>query len=361
MLFLGYLQTSKLPDYLYPARLLFLEHVNRNRCQLKILLTGVAGFIGSAVCRKLVEHGHEVVGVDTFLPNLYNNEQKIKQWDSLMSLPGVNLIRHDLRNPLPEEHWHGVEAVINEAGMPGLMNSWSDFETYVSCNLLVVEMLAQQVMARKIKTFVQISTSSVYGNEAIGDEQSNTEPVSPYGVTKLAAEELLKAFERTHGLNFTVLRYFSVYGPGQRPDMAYNKIIDAVLSQKEISIFGDGQQTRTNTYIDDCAEATVAAAALPSTGEFINISGDQVISLNEAIKIIEKESGLKANLAYSPPRPGDQRHTNGNANKARKLLGLKSSVTMEEGLRRQVHWMREFKEGTWITPSPWDAKDSPPK
>lgn len=322
---------------------------------MKILLTGVAGFIGSAVCRKLVEHGHEVIGVDTFLPNLYDNEQKNKQWDSLAELPGVKLIRHDLRQTLPDEYWHGVKAVINEAGMPGLMNSWSDFETYVSCNLLIVEKLAQEVLKRNINTFVQISTSSVYGNEAIGDEHADREPVSPYGVTKLAAEELLKAFNRTHGLRFTVLRYFSVYGPGQRPDMAYSKIIDSVLSQKEISIYGDGEQTRTNTYIDDCAEATVAAAEIPSTCEFINISGEQVISLNNAIKMIENASGITAKLNYSAPRPGDQRHTRGNSSKAKNLLGLKSSISMEEGLRRQVEWMSAYKEGTWITPSPWDT------
>lgn len=323
---------------------------------MKILLTGVAGFIGSAVCRKLIEHGHEVIGVDTFLPNLYDNEQKIKQWDSLVSLPGVRLIRHDLRNSLPEEDWHGVEAVINEAGMPGLMNSWSDFETYVSCNLVIVEKLAQQVLNREIKSFIQISTSSVYGTEATGDESSKTEPVSPYGVTKLAAEELLKAFERTHGLNFTVLRYFSVYGPGQRPDMAYSKIIDSVLSHREISIFGDGEQTRTNTYIDDCAGATVAAVETPSTGEFINVSGEEVISLNNAIKIIERAAGTKALVNYTSSRPGDQRHTQGNATKAKLLLGLNSSVSMEEGLKRQVEWMKAYKEGRWITPSPWKSE-----
>lgn len=320
---------------------------------MKVLVTGVAGFIGSSVARRLAAEGHSVIGVDCFLENLYTRNQKQLQWDSLSEISNIELIERDLRDSAPSLLFDGVDAVINEAGMPGLMNSWDDFETYVSCNLVVTEKIASAVLKHGISRFVQISTSSVYGENASGDENCATRPVSPYGVTKLAAEELVRAYARTHGLKSTILRYFSVYGPGQRPDMAYHKIINAVIQDEEIHIFGDGEQSRTNTYIDDCASATISAASVESQNKIYNISGTERTSLNVAIKYIEESLGKPAKLNYTHRRPGDQRHTNGNSEKAKSELGFTNSVKMRDGLSRQAHWQSELLRGNWITTSPW--------
>lgn len=320
---------------------------------MRVLVTGVAGFIGSSVARKLVADGHSVLGIDCFLENLYPKEQKQLQWNSLSGINNIELIELDLRGSVPDSIFEGIDSVINEAGMPGLMNSWDDFETYVSCNLNVTEKIASSVMKHKIPRFVQISTSSVYGENATGDESSPTLPVSPYGVTKLAAEELLRAYARTHGLQSTILRYFSVYGPGQRPDMAYNKIINSILSDKEIEIYGDGEQSRTNTYIDDCAAATISAALVASANKIYNISGAEILTLNRAISYIEESLSKKAIIKYAGPRPGDQRHTAGNSGKAKSELGFVQSVSMREGLSRQAIWQSEMMKGNWVTTSPW--------
>lgn len=322
---------------------------------MRVMVTGVAGFVGSSVARKLLSEGHSVIGVDCFLENLYSREQKQLQWNSFSSKEGIELVEHDLRTPLSDSYFEGLDAIINEAGMPGLMNSWADFETYSSCNLVVTEKIASAVLKHQIPSFVQISTSSVYGENATGNESSPTLPVSPYGVTKLAAEELLRAYARTHGLKSTILRYFSVYGPGQRPDMAYNKIIDSILRDIPINIYGDGEQSRTNTYIDDCATATVAAALSPSTNQIFNIAGAEQITLNQAITFIEQSLDKKAQIVRSAPRPGDQRHTSGDSNKAQLELGFKHTIKMREGLSRQSIWQSEMLKGNWITTSPWDA------
>lgn len=323
--------------------------------RMRVLVTGVAGFIGSSVARKLLADGHSVLGIDCFLENLYPREQKQLQWNSLSGEANIELIELDLRDSVPDSIFEGIDSVINEAGMPGLMNSWDDFETYASCNLIVTEKIASSVMKHNIPRFVQISTSSVYGENATGDESSPTLPVSPYGVTKLAAEELLRAYARTHGLRSTILRYFSVYGPGQRPDMAYNKIINSILSGQEIEIYGDGEQSRTNTYIDDCATATISAASVASSNKIFNISGAENLTLNRAISYIEDSLGKEAIIKYANPRPGDQRHTAGNSDKAKAELGFRQSVTMREGLSRQAIWQSEIMNGNWITSSPWGA------
>jgi UDP-glucose 4-epimerase len=167
--------------------------------------------------------------------------------------------------------------------------------------------------------------------------------VSPYGVTKLAAEELIKAYNRTYNLNFTILRYFSVYGPGQRPDMAYNKIINSILNNKEVEIYGDGSQTRTNTFISDCIEATLSTVKLLPKNEIINISGESFYSLNQAIAIMEEVLNKKARLKFMDKRPGDQLETKGNIFKARKILNYQPKVDLIHGLNKQIEWQMSLK------------------
>lgn len=303
---------------------------------MKILVTGAAGFIGSHVAIELARRGHEVVAADMFMDRLYSNDQKLRNWDALGQVRGIERfvvdLRHDLRG-LPG----GFDAVVNEAGMPGLMTSWSEFDSYLTCNIKVVENLISNVVTPETH-FVQISTSSVYGLEATGAEDSPLKPTSPYGVTKLAAEELVRTYSRTQGLQHTILRYFSVFGPGQRPDMAYHRIIRAISAGAQVHIYGDGEQSRTNTFVADCASATATVAESPAFNDVFNISGFEAVKLIDAIRAIEAEVGREANIVYGPARPGDQRVTAGVIDKARGAFEYAPLTGFGEGIRRQVDW-----------------------
>ncbi|QIK75457.1 NAD-dependent epimerase/dehydratase family protein [Nocardioides piscis] len=309
---------------------------------MRVMVTGAAGFIGSHVTERLVSQGHTVLAVDCFLDESYSSAAKRNTWQQIMALPGVHGLELDLRNELPPGLLEEIDVVINEAAMPGLMRSWSDFALYSTCNVHVVEQLARACTQADVH-LVQVSTSSVYGRDAVGDESTPTAPNSPYGVTKLAAEELLRAYRRSRGLDFTILRYFSVYGPRQRPDMAYRLLIDAVAEGRELEIFGDGLQTRTNTYVGDCAEATVSAAQRRPAGETINIAGPERATLLDAVRHIEEHVGRPAMLVHRDPRPGDQRHTGGVTGKAERLLDWRPKMSLRLGLGEQVAWQAAMR------------------
>lgn len=308
---------------------------------MKVLVTGAAGFIGSAVVRELAARDIQVVALDGLLGGLYPPDEKIQRWEHLAEIPGVHRITMDLRkgdlSTLPPDITH----VINEAAMPGLGPSWSEFDLYSSCNLGTVARLIEHAKRWPLEKFLQISTSSVYGREAVGGEDLATAPVSPYGATKLAAEHLALAHFRDNQLPVTILRYFSVYGPGQRPDMAYRKFIAHALAEKPIEVFGDGSQTRSNTFIDDCVRATIGALDAAREGEIYNIAGGTEKSLNEALALIEATVGKDISVNYLPRARGDQDRTFGDSTKAQKELGFSHRVSLEEGLERQVKWQRD--------------------
>ncbi len=222
--------------------------------------------------------------------------------------------------------------------MPGLMKSWTDFDVYVGCNLLAVERLLAAVERAGVGRFVQISTSSVYGRFAVGDESLPTEPFSPYGVSKLAAEKLVLAHVANFGLDAVILRYFSLYGPRQRPDMGYHLFCEAMLDGRPITVFGDGRQRRSNTYVSDAVSATVAALDRGSGGDVVNICGDQTIELLDAIGVLADELGVEPIIEFAQPRPGDQRDTSGDATRARRVLRWSPEVSVDVGLRRQAAW-----------------------
>jgi nucleoside-diphosphate-sugar epimerase len=234
-----------------------------------------------------------------------------------------------------------VDYVINEAAMPGLGLSWSDFELYSSCNLSSVARLMDQAKRWPLIKFVQISTSSVYGKNAVGDENMPTLPVSPYGVTKLAAENLAFAYMRDSEVPVTVLRYFSVYGPGQRPDMAYRKFISRALAGESIDIYGTGDQSRSNTFIDDCVAGTISALESGRIGEVYNIAGSTERSLNEALAIISGLVGLDLEVHHHDSARGDQDRTFGDTTKASQELGFVNATSLEEGLEAQIKWQRD--------------------
>ena len=309
---------------------------------MTILVTGAAGFIGSNLVKLLSKNDFQIKAVDCFLNESYDANIKRKNWQTLLSLPNVEFIELDLRHSIPIDLLKNVKVIVNLAAMPGLMKSWSDFRVYSSCNIEVVENLAREATNIGKVHFIQISTSSVYGLHADGSEDSKLHPVSPYGVTKLASEELIKTYNRTFGLDFTILRYFSVYGPGQRPDMAFNKIIKAILNDVEVEIYGDGTQTRTNTFISDCVNATLSTILLLPKNEIINVSGESYYSLNQGIAIIEEILNKKAKLIFKEKRPGDQIQTRGNIAKAKLLLNYKPKVDLFDGLRQQIIWQRRI-------------------
>ena len=306
-----------------------------------VLVTGAAGFVGSAVVRKLSAQGDRVIAVDGLLGGLYPADEKIQRFEAISSLPGVEPHRLDLRDAdlsvLPSD----IDHVINEAAMPGLGLSWSDFELYSSCNLSTVARLMGQAKRWPLKKFVQISTSSVYGKNAVGDETMPTLPVSPYGVTKLAAENLAFAYMRDSDVPVTVLRYFSVYGPGQRPDMAYRKFIRKALAGEAIELYGTGAQSRSNTFIDDCIAGTISALESARVGEVYNIAGSAERSINEALSIISDVLGHPLEIHHSESARGDQDRTLGDTAKASKELGFLNATSLEEGLEAQIRWQRD--------------------
>lgn len=309
----------------------------------KCLVTGAAGFIGSHLCEALLARGHEVVGLDAFLPYY---DRRIKEDNLRVAREHARFVFHpkDLRADDLRPVVNGCEVVFHLAAMPGLMRSWSDFELYASCNILGTQRLLEAAHAARVAHFIHVSTSSVYGREATGPEESPLEPVSPYGLTKLAAEHVCRVYATQFGVPLTILRYFSVYGPRQRPDMAYHILIRCLLRNEPFPLYGDGEQTRSNTYVSDCVQATLLAFEKRerSLGEIFNVGGGEVVSLNEAIRLLEQITGRRVQLERHPSRPGDQKHTAANVEKARRLLGYEPTTRVADGLRAQVEWQKKL-------------------
>lgn len=305
------------------------------------LVTGAAGFIGSHLSERLVREGHRVIGVDSFIP-YYDRTVKESNLAWLRAQSAFTLVEKDLRREDLSAEMTGCEAVFHLAAMPGLMKSWDDLALYSTCNIEATQRLLEAARKTSLPHFIHVSTSSVYGREATEPETSPTQPFSPYGITKLAAENLCRAYEANFKVPITILRYFSVYGPRQRPDMAYNILIRALMEERSFPMFGDGEQTRSNTYVDDCVQATVLAAIHreKSRGEVFNIGGGQVVSLNEVVTILEELTGKKAKIERKPARPGDQKHTAANIEKARRLLGYQPVTPVRQGLQAEVEWLK---------------------
>lgn len=304
------------------------------------VVTGAAGFIGSHLCEELLRLGHTVRAIDCFVP-YYSAAVKERNRSAASKHPNYRFENLDLRTDSLASLVDGAELVFHIAAMPGLVKSWSDFDGYWSCNVLATQRLVETVKgAPCLKRFIYASTSSVYGKFASGDESLPTRPISPYGVTKLAGEHLCRAYADAHDLPLVTLRYFSVYGPRQRPDMGYFKFIRALLTGETIDVTGDGQQVRGNTYVGDCVTATIAAVqAVP--GEVFNVGGGETASVWDILNRLEAITKTKAAIRRQPARPGDQRHTFADTSKLQHHLGWRPKVGLDEGLARQVEWQRE--------------------
>jgi nucleoside-diphosphate-sugar epimerase len=305
-------------------------------CRMRILVTGVAGFIGSHLAEGLLADGHTVVGVDAFI-EAYPRSLKERNLANFAASPRFEFHEADLRTHPLEPMLAGCDAVINEAAMAGLSRSWTEFELYSSCNLGAVARLVDAARRTGVRRFVQVSTSSVYGRMAVGNEDAPTRPNSPYGVTKLAAENLLQAHADAGDLSLLILRYFSVYGPRQRPDMAFRIFTEAMLREIPVVIFGDGSQSRTNTYVDDIVRGTIDGALSSTTGIY-NLSGSVALSVNDIIRLIGAALGVTPTIQYSDERLGDQQQTAGDFGRANAAFGYRPEVGPEEGIARQVAW-----------------------
>jgi nucleoside-diphosphate-sugar epimerase len=311
---------------------------------MRCLVTGAAGFIGSHLCERLVQEGHEVLGIDAFIP-YYDPAIKKRNLAELLNHSRFRFYDLDLRTADLNQLVSSVEYIFHLAAMPGLVQAWQDFEGYWTCNVLATHRLLEAIRtaASRLRRFLYISTSSVYGRYASGDESLPLKPISPYGVTKLAAEHLCRAHAEAYGLPLVVLRYFSVYGPRQRPDMAYHRFIEALLRDEPVIIYGDGLQVRGNTYISDCVEATLRAMdACP--GETYNVGGGETATVWDIVRKLEMITGRRARIRQEAARPGDQRYTFADTTKLRLHFSWQPRVGLDEGLRRQWLWQKQQLE-----------------
>jgi nucleoside-diphosphate-sugar epimerase len=309
---------------------------------MKIVVTGAAGFIGSHWAEKLAREGHEVVGIDNF--NDYYDPALKERNAAEVTAAGARIERLDLAEADLSAVLAGTGFIYHLAAQPGI-SATTSFETYMRNNLIATHrlLLAAQAVP-SLQCFVNIATSSVYGRQATDSEDTPPKPTSYYGVTKLAAEQLVLAKQREEGFPGCSLRIFSVYGPRERPDKLYTKLINNILTDTPFPLFEDSEHhSRSFTYVGDIMAGFSAVLRQPdrAIGEIFNIGSDSEITTGEGIAIVEDIIGKKAIIQRVPKRPGDQLQTRANIAKARRVLGYEPRTTMRQGLARHVTWCRE--------------------
>ena len=308
---------------------------------MRSIITGVAGFIGSHLAEKLLELGHEVVGVDKFLDN-YARDFKDSNLSQFANHPSFKFINDDLVNIDLRQLLIQTDYIFHLAAQPGVRSSWGDeFSHYSHNNILATQVLLEACKQVKVRKFVYASSSSVYGDtdDLPMRESGGTRPVSPYGVSKLAAEHLCYLYWKAVGMPTVSLRFFTVYGPRQRPDMFFHILMRRLLLGDEIPLYDDGEQSRDFTYCKDIVDGLTAAAFYPGSGEVFNLGGGGEITLLKAIEMVEKISGRKGKLKRFDRQKGDVRRTRASLDLANKKLGYKPSILLEEGLTRQWEWI----------------------
>jgi UDP-glucose 4-epimerase len=310
---------------------------------MRVLVTGAAGFIGSHLAERLLADGHDVTGLDS-LEDFY--ARGLKERNLTVALEHErfifveqNLLAADLRALL-----EGADIVFHLAAQAGVRSSWgADFRVYTDNNVLATQRLLEAAKEASLGRFVYASTSSVYGDTDVLPmrEDAICRPHSPYGVSKLAAEHLCYLYSRNFGVPTVALRFFSVYGPRQRPDMAFTRFIRAMLTDGQAEVYGDGHQTRDFTFVADIVEGTVRAAEAPP-GEVFNLGGGSRVSLVDAVRTLEEVTGRKLSSKVAERQPGDVRDTWASLDKSRDVLGYEPRVGLAEGLARQVDWLEEL-------------------
>ncbi len=308
------------------------------------IVTGVAGFIGSNLAEALLDRGNQVIGVDQF-NDYYNPQLKRNNVSSLQKNSAFTLIESDIQTLNWQELLQGVDVVYHQAAQAGVRASWGEgFRHYTERNINATQIILEAAKENKsLKRFVYASTSSVYGNAETmpTPETICPQPVSPYGITKLAAERMCWLYQQNFGVPVTALRYFTVYGPRQRPDMAFHKFFKAAIQNEAISIYGDGKQTRDFTFVTDAVAANLAAAEVPEAiGEVFNIGGGSRVVLTDVLATMEKVIGQPIRKNYVERAMGDARHTSADVSKAQSILGYQPQVSLEEGLIKEWEWIQ---------------------
>ena len=308
------------------------------------LVTGAAGFIGSHLAEALVARGHRVIGVDAFV-DFYPRAFKEANLARLRQSPNFHLIESDLNTANLPKLLTGVDYVFHLAAQAGVRTSWGEgFASYVENNVLATQRLLEAAKQSGVRRVIYASSSSVYGNAAVqpAREDSPTAPISPYGVTKLAAEHLCRLYTTEHGLPTISLRYFTVFGPRQRPDMAFHKFIRAILTGDPITVYGDGEQSRDFTYVGDIVAANLAAMHHGHPGAWYNLGGGTRVTVNEVLRLLEQIMDRPANVVYQARQFGDAAHTAADTTAARNDLGFEPGYSLADGLRMEAEWLTEL-------------------
>ncbi len=309
------------------------------------IVTGAAGFIGSHLAERLLDRGDFVIGIDE-CNDYYDPSAKRRNLSRLRDFANFKLIEATIADANWSELLADVEVIYHQAAQAGVRASWgSSFRHYTERNINATQILLEAAKeAPQLQRFVFASSSSVYGNaETLPTSESICpQPVSPYGITKLAAERLCWLYYQNFGVPTTALRYFTVYGPRQRPDMAFHKFFRAALDDRPIQIYGDGRQTRDFTFVSDAVAANLAAAEVPAAvGEAFNIGGGACVGLMEVIETMEKAIDRPVRREYVERAKGDARHTSADITKAREILGYQPQVSLLDGLRQEWAWMNQ--------------------
>jgi UDP-glucose 4-epimerase len=308
---------------------------------VKALVTGAAGFIGSHLSERLVDGGIPVTGIDCFT-DYYPRERKERNLARLRQSPGFTLVESSIADADLPALLDGVTHVFHLAAQAGVRKSWGrDFHVYTVNNVEATQILLEACTGKPIERLVYASSSSIYGDDVPLPmrEDARPQPVSPYGVSKLAAEQLCYLYHVNHSVPAVSLRYFTVYGPRQRPDMGFSRFLSAALADKAVPQFGDGRQTRDFTFVADAVSATLAAATRGKPGAVYNIGGGSRVELLDVFELVRRITGRPLRIDRIEAQRGDMRDTYADTTRARTDLGFAPSVTLEQGLRAQYEWM----------------------
>jgi UDP-glucuronate 4-epimerase len=310
---------------------------------VKILVTGAAGFIGSHLAERLLAAGHEVIGIDNF-SDYYGRQYKEFNARSVRAAGG-QIVEDDLVTADLSPLLAGVQVIYHAAAQPGISSTVS-FDTYVRNNLQATyQLLDASIRSDTLQLFVNVATSSVYGFKATEPESSAPEPASYYGVTKLAAEQLVLSYQRERGFPACSLRLYSVYGERERPDKLYPRLIRSIIQDVPFPLFeGSRDHSRSFTYVGDIVDGFMAVLDHQAAciGQAINIGTDKEMTTGQAIDIVESILGKAARYELKPRRDGDQLRTRANIDKARRLLGFEPRTTFEEGIQNEIAWLHEL-------------------
>ena len=309
---------------------------------MRYVVTGAAGFIGSHLADSLLADGHEVVGVDAFL-DFYPRAVKERNLARARDHRGFKLVEGLIQDLDLRPVLEGAAQVFHLAAQAGVRSSWGrEFQLYSDHNVLATQRLLEASVSAGVPRLIYASSSSVYGDSPALPlrEDAACGPLSPYGVTKLAAEHLGRLYERGYGLPVVSLRYFTVYGPRQRPDMAFHRFLTACRDGRPVSVYGDGEQTRDFTFVDDAVSATRRAGESGRPGCVYNVGGGDRVSVNEVLRRIAEVTSRAVEVKREAAQKGDMRDTFADTSAARRELGFRSTVGLSDGLRKEWEWLR---------------------